>query len=313
MARERRPDLEAAPYKSPAYIGMQLMPGLTRMVKAGTYYYQDVYSETSVQTDRTLADAPTATSLTSSSGTWSMAELIKRYKIDQSEIEQLGGLDAAQAKGARAGKRLCMGRLETLIATAIWGSGATTANILNSLIKAVETAKWTVSDYTNGANKIALFGSRRNIDMVKRYAEVVDRMKYTGVLIRDIRDVRSISDEQLAAALDVDVVIGGPNTEWGMSGTYDQYLGVAALPDPATDPDEEIQLGRTFLMGVPNEAAAGNVFNVETFFSDDLISEVVDTRLWYSLEVLNTECLYLLSGIDELNASSTTTTTTTGA
>lgn len=312
MARERRPDLEAAPYKSPIYMGTTILPGWTRMVKAGTYYYADVLADADPQTDRTLASAPTATSITSSSAAWSMAELIKRYKIDQSEIEQLGGLAAAQAKGARAGKRSCMGRLETLIASAVWGSGATTANVLNSLVKAVQTAKYTVQDYTNGS-RVALFGSRRNIDRIKRYAEIIAKMVYTGVLVRDIRDVRSVSDEQLAACLDVDAVLAGPNTEWGVGGTYDEYLGVCALPDPATDPDEEVQLGRTFLMGVPNEAAAGNVFQVETFFSDDLISEVVDTRLWYSIEVMNVECLYLLNGVDELNASSTTTTTTTGA
>jgi len=310
MARERRPDLEAAEFKSPPFIGNFIMPRLVRQVKAGTYYYMDVLADADPQTDRTLASAPTATSITSSSSTWSMAELIKRYKIDQSEVEQLGGLAAAQAKGARAGKRSCMGRLETLIATAVWGSGATTANILNSLKKAVDVAKETVMDYADG--RVALFGAKRTIDRVKRYSEVIDRMKYTGVLPGSVRDVRSISDEQLAAALDVDVVLAGPTTQWaGSTSTYDEYLGVVVLPDPTVDMDEEVQFGRTLVMGVPNEAAAENVFQVESWFSDDLISEVVDTRLWYSIETLNVEALYILTGCDELNASSTTTTTTT--
>ena len=308
--RERRPELEAAPFKTPSFIGTTLMPGLTRMVKAGTYYYQDYLADATAQTDRTLASAPTATAIASSSATWAMAEAIKRYKIDQSEIEQLGGLPAAQAKGARAGKRSIMNYIETAIATAVWGSGASSMNILNSLKKAVETAKESVQDYADG--KVALFGARRTIDRVKRYAEVIARMSYTGVLVRDIRDVRSISDEQLAAALDVDMVLGGPTTQWvGGSSEYDQYLGVMVLPDPTVDQDEEVQFGRTLLMGVPNEAAADNVFQVETFFSDDLISEVVDTRAWYSIEVMNSECMYILTGADELNASSTTTTTTT--
>lgn len=310
MARERRADLEAAEFKAPPFIGNFIMPGMNRQVKAGTYYYMDVLADADPQTDRTLASAPTATAISSSSSTWSMSELIKRYKIDQSEIEQLGGLAAAQAKGARAGKRAVMGRLETLIATAVWGSGATTANVLNSVKKAVDTAKETVMDYADG--RVALFGAKATIDRVKRYAEVIDRMKYTGVLPGNVRDVRSISDEQLAAALDVDVVLPGPTSNWkGASSEYDQYLGVCVLPDATVDMDEEVQFGRTLLMGVPNEAAASNVFQVETWFSDDLISEVVDTRLWYSIEVLNVEALYILTGFDELNASSTTTTTTT--
>lgn len=309
MATVRRPDLEAQPFKAPEFIGPTLMPPLMRPVKSGTIYYQDYVADGTVQTDRTLATAPSATSLTSSSTTWTMAEKIMRYKADQSEIEQLGGLAAAQAKGARLGKRVVAGALETLVASATLGSGATSRNILNSLINAVNVAKEAILDY--GADgKVALFGGRKTVDRVKRYAEIIARMQFTGVLVRDIRDVRSISDDQLAAALDVDMVLAGPTGYWGSS--YDEKLGLIVLPNPAVDPDEEVQFGRTMMMPVPAEGNPGNYFKVETFFSDDLKSEVVDTTAWINAVTFNLETLYILTGCDELNASSTTTTTSTG-
>ena len=307
----RRPDLEAQAYKDPGFISMQLFPAMAKAVKAGTYYYQDVYSETLVQTDRTLASAPTAVAIASSSSTWSMAELIKRYKSDASEIEQLGGLDAAQAKGARAGKRLVMGRIEDLAITAIFGAAATysNANIMANFLAALDTAKETVQDYADG--RLAIFGAKRVIQRLKRYDEVVARMQFTGVLPSSIRDVRSVSDMQLAAALGVDVVLAGPTTPWlGTSSVYDGWLGVCVLPDATTDADEEIQLGRTFVMPVPSSENPGNIFTVETYYSDDLKSEVVDTTAWTSLEVMNKEACYILKGIDEGNTVTTSTTTT---
>jgi hypothetical protein len=284
-----------------------LMPALARQVKAGTVYFMDYDAGGSVQTDRTLATAPTANSMTSSSTTWTMAEKIYRAKIDQSEIEQLGGLDSAQMKAARVGKRAVMGAIETLVVTATMGSAATKYNILNSALKYIGIAKETVLDYAEG--RVALFGQRRTIERLKRYTEIATRMTFSGVIPRDMRDVRSISDEQLAAAVGVDVVLGGPAASWG--GTYDEYLGVIVLPDPNIDPDETYQFGRTMVLPVPAEGNVANIFKVESFFSDDLKSEVVDTTAWVNAVTFNAEALVILTGFDELNASSTTTTTST--
>ena len=306
---DRRPDLEAQSYKTPGFIGMRLFPALKRMVKAGTIYFQDIVSDGSAQTDRTLASAPTATAIASASTTWSMAEKIKRYKIDQSEIEQLGGLDNAQQKAARLGKRAVMGAVEALAIAATFGdqSNITTVDILDSFLKTLDVAKETIQDYADGT--LALFGARRIIGRLKRYDEVVERMKFTGVLPGSVRDVRSISDQQLAAALGVDEILAGPSTGYWLGGSnaYDGVLGLAVLPDPNTDPDEEIQIGRTLAMPVPVDGSADNIFQVETYYSDDLRSEVCDTVAWISLEVFNKEPIYLMTGIDEENAVTTTT------
>jgi len=312
---QRRPDLEALPYKNPGFLTPYIMPSFSRDVKAGTFNFDDILADGSAQTDRTLATAATAYAIASASSTFSMAEKIHRAKMDESEIEQLGGLDKAQAKAARKGKRTVMTAVETLTIAATFGDEANinSMDILTSFLAALDIAKEAISDYSDG--KIVVFGARKTVNILKRINEIVERMKFTGVLLGANRDVRSISDEQLAAAIDVDMVLAGPSTAsaagwFGASSAYAGWLGVMVLPDGNVDPDEEVQFGRMFEMPVGDDG--GNIFKCESYYSDDLKSEVVDTVAWVSAEVMNKECCFILKGIDEENTT-TTTTTTTGA
>jgi hypothetical protein len=303
--RTRRPDLEALPFKSPGFIAGQLFPFFTTAQKTGTLYFDDIVSDGTAETTRSLAAAATASRIDSASTSFTCAEIIKRYKIDDSEILLRGGLDAAQAKMARHGKRAIMDYLEAKAVAATFGDIASISNrdILTSFLQALDVAKEAVQDYGDG--KVAVFGAQSVISRLKRYDEVVDRMKHTGVLVRDIRDVRSISNEQLAAALDVDMILPGPSTPWlGSDSAYDGYVGVCLLPDENVDPDEAVQLGRTIVY------EEDGLYRVETYYSDDLISEVCDTRVWANMLALNKECCYILRGVDEGNANTTTTTTT---
>jgi len=302
---DRRPDLEALPYKRPPFIWRSLFPGLKRLVKAGRLYFRDIVSDGSAQTDRTLGEAPTAARIDSANTTWALAEKIIRRKIDGSEIEQLGGLAAAQQVMARVCKRAVGGTIESLAIAATFGDtdNITNADIGSSFLAALDTGKEAIEDYADG--RIALFGSRKVVNRLKRYNEVVERMKFTGVLVRDIRDVRNISDEQLAAAIGVDTVLAGPSSTsywFGAESAYDGYLGLAVLPDPDVTPLEEVQLGRVLYMPIPAEGDPDNAFQVETYYSDDLKSEVLDCTAWVALEALNKECCYIFTGVDEENA-----------
>lgn len=301
--RQRRPDLEALPYKNPGFIADELFPSLEKGGKTGTLYYDDIVADGSAQTDRTLGTAATATRIDSANTSFTAGEKIKRYKIDESEIELRGGLDAAQAKMARKGKRAVAGARETLAIAATFGDEANIASrdILGSFLSALDIAKETVQDYADG--KLAVFGAQRILSRLKRLDEVVERMTFTGILPGAVRDVRSISWDQLAAALAVDVILPGPSTPWlGTSSAYDGYVGVCVLPNKEVEPDEEVQLGRTVTYD------DGGPFKVETYYSDDLISEVCDVRSWINLIALNKECCYILKGLDEENANTTTTT-----
>jgi hypothetical protein len=304
MSTTIRPDLAAQPFKAPNFIAGTIFPPLTKSVKTGTLYYQDITADQSAQTDRTLATAPTAYAIASSSTTFTCAEKIHRAKVDGSEIEQLGGLANAQAKAARRGKRSVMKAIEDLAVTATFGNASITdRDILASLDNAVKLAKEVVQDYADG--RLAVFGARRTIDIVKRYTEITGRMIYTGMIPAErAKDVRNITDDILAGALGVDVVLAGPSTEWlGNGSAYAGYLGVCVLPDPATEPDEEIQFGRTCIMDVDG---SGGMFEVTSFYSDDLKSEVVDTRSWMNIVQFNLEACYILKGCDESNTVQTT-------
>lgn len=308
----KRPDLEAAPFKEPMLIHKYLFPYYNREVKAGTLYYQDIVTDATIGTaitNRTLGDAPTAVRIDSASTTWALTEKIKRIKVDRSEIDQLGGLLPAQMKAARAGKRVVGNDLEAAAIAATFGDAANLAgevDILTTFLGASDTAKETIMD--NAYGQVAMFGAYKVTNRLKRYDEVVERMKFTGVLLGNVRDVRSVSDDQLAAAIGVDMVLSAPSTAsasgWlGASSAYDGYLGLAVLPDPSVDPDEDIQFGRTLSF---NAGTNGELFEVESYYSDDLRSEVVDVTAWTNLIALNKECAYVLKGIDEENTVTTT-------
>jgi hypothetical protein len=299
-----RPDLAALPFKSPGFVAETLLPPVLKNVKAGTLFYQDIVADQAAQTNRTLASAPTAYAIASASTTYTLAEKIHRAKVDASEIEQLGGLAAAQAKAARRGKRSVMKAVEDLVVAATFGDATIQhRDILSSFLNAVALAKEVIQDNADG--RVALFGARRVVDRLKRYSEITGKMIYTGMLPAErAKDVRNITDDILAGVIGVDVVLAGPTTEWlGGGSAYDGYLGLAILPDPNVEQDEEVQFGRTFCMNVDG---AGGLFEVTSFYSDDLISEVVDTRAWVNVLTFNKEACYILQGVDEANTVVTT-------
>jgi len=305
MSEDRRPDLEALPYKNPGFIAEALLPPFIVKQKVGTVYFNDIVADQAAQTDRTLGEAPTAYRLSTAKSSFDLDadEKIHRAKIDRSDIAMLGGLDRAQQKGARRGTRAVMKAIEDAAVTAIFGgSNFSSRDILTSFLNAFGIAKETVGDYADG--KIALFGARRVIDRLKRYSEITARMIYTGMINNaQAKDVRNISDDILAGAIGADLVLAGPSTEWlGSGSAYDGWLGVAVLPDGITDPDEEVQLGRHVKFLLEDEGS----FLCEAFYSKELKSEVVDTTIWAEALLMNKECCYILKGIDESNTVQTT-------
>lgn len=311
MATRRR-DLEALPFKAPPYIGARLMPYFTVGQKTGTIYFDDIVADATAQTDRTLGTAPTAVRIDSANSSFTVTEKIKRYKIDESEIELRGGLAAAQAKMSRKGKRSVLGRYEETVIASTFGdeSNINSQDILASFLQALDVAVETILDYSDGTGIVALFGAHRVIQRLKRYDEVVEKMKFTGVLANGVNDVRAISNNHLASALDIDLILNGPTstTYWlGGSSAYDGWLGLMVIPESAEnamDPDEQTQFGRQVTMPI-GDGDGG--FKVETYYSDDLKSEVCDTTGWQIPFVMNKELCYILKGIDEENTVTTTT------
>jgi len=306
---QRREDLEQMEFRYPRAIGDRCMPPMLVNMKVGDYGYADVNADTTAQTSRTVGAAPTAQTIASANTSFTAVEVIDRVNAGESEIALHGGLESWLGVGSRIVKRNVSNFIEAAQAAAVLGSSATEANILNDLIGTAETAAETVADYAEGT--IALVGSKRVINRVKKYAEVTDRMIYTGIAPgANVRDVRNISDDQLAATLGVDTVLPGPLAAWyTASANYQERLAIIVLPDPNASPLEGVQYGRTVRYQVsPGNA---NTFELLHHYDDNLIADVLTCRSWFVVAELNSEALYILNGCDALNASSTTTTTTT--
>lgn len=310
----RRQDLEKAPFAVPGYLQNVVMPALSRAERVGTLYYTDVQTDLTADTSRTLGSAPAAKALASAYTTWDMSgvssgyENIGRMQIDDSVKREFGGLVPAELVGARVAKRMVSHQIETAVAAHVLnGSGTVRWDILNDMLGTIERAATRVRDYAEG--RVAFVTSATIFSRVKRYAEIIARFGLTGVLPASIKDVRGLSAAQLAAALNVDEVLIGRDTEWyTASATYQDRGAVMVLPEPGVDPIETVQFGRTVTCPVGDQGDM-DVFLCESYRDDNLLADIVQARGFAITKLLNPEALVIISGMDALNTVSTSTTT----
>jgi len=301
--RIRRPDLEELPVaQRPFYVTERILPLLPKAVRQGTLYYSELQSDVSAESDRTAGEAPNENTISDAKTTFDLEneEYIDREKIPDCEIAGLGGLDAAQMKAARKGKRAVGNSIEKLTAANILDNGnATYTDIGSSLIRTLGQRRDVLLDL-EGVNSIALVISSRLFHLIKTYEEIQEAMAYTGVPITSLRDVRGVRPNQVAATLGVDEIIVANNTQWYTeSATYQDRAALVALPDGNVEPDEVVQLGRTLWFSpsgiVP---AAEELYEVHTWFSSEKVSEMCDVRAYAEQHMLNDELIEGLSGID---------------
>jgi hypothetical protein len=279
-----------------------IFPMLPRAMRQGTLYYQDLQAAVTAQTGRTPGTAPTTNLIADAKTTYNLEndELIDREEVPDGDIAGLGGLDAAQQVAARRGKRAVGNAIEDLTVANVLGNGSVTyTDIGSSFVAAAQLGFDVLADYA-GDGPIALVLSSRLFSLVKRYEEVVDRFKFTGVLPAPSRDVRNISRDQLAAALGVDLVLVGNNEQWyTQSATYQDRAALVKLPTDGVDPNEVPQVGRTVWFSATGAVPSGDeLFECHTWFSDTELSEMVDVRAYAEQHVLNVEHIYGLDGVD---------------
>ena len=298
--RTVRPDLAAVdPISSTTnptpYLCDLIFPVLNRAGKAGTLYYQSVDSDVSAQTGRTLGAAPTATTLANVSTTFSAAEAIKRVLVPDDEINLMGGLQRAQEKAARIGKRSIMRAKENALVSILSAGAGASADILTSVAQRVDIAIDAIQRVEGEAVLVLGWSTFRRLC---RYSEITNTLLRTGITAQDPRDVRNVSAGALASVLGLSRVMIGHDAHWTAGTAY-----VLKMPTAAAEPDEMPQIGRT-VQYLPD---GDQPFLCESYFDDNLISEAVDTRVWYIQKLLNASGVYKLTGIDEGNAVVTTT------
>lgn len=301
--RTRRPDLEMLPVaQRPGFLTGQIFPLLPRAQRQGTLYFSDIQSDVSAQTGRVAGTAPTTNLIADAQTTYNLEndEFIDREEIPDGDIAGLGGLDSAQQVGARRGKRAVGNAVEDLTAANILANGsATYTDIGTSYVGAVADAFDSLQDYP-GDGMVVLVTSSKLFNLVKRYTDVIDRMKYTGVIPASANVVRNLSAEQLAIALGVDGVLIGNNTQWyDQSATYQDRQALVKIPMASVDPIEDVQVGRTcWFSPTGSMPAEGELYEVHTWFSDEQLSEMVDVRAYAEQKVLNVELIAGLDGVD---------------
>jgi len=300
--RKPRPDLAALEYARPAYITDRIFPLLPRAMRQGTLYFQDLQADVSAQTGRTAGTAPTTNLVADANTTYNLEndELIDREEIPDGDIAGLGGLYAAQQVGARIGKRAVGNAIEDLTAANVLANGSVTyTDIASSFVAAVQLGYDVLVDLA-GDGPIALVLSNRLFSLVKRYEEVVDRFKFTGVIPAPSNVVRNVSTEQLAMALGVDLVLPGNNEQWyTQSATYQDRAALVKLPQDGVDPNEVPQVGRTLWFSATGATPGGDeLFECHSWYSDAELSEMVDVRAYAEQHVLNVEHIYGLDNVD---------------
>ena len=299
--RTRRPDLEALPYKAPGYLTPVIFPMLPKAMRQGTVYYSDYITDISAQTGRTAGAAPTENTISDAQTTFNLEndEFIDREKIPDGDIAGLGGLDRAQQKAARKGKRAVGESIEDLTAANVLANGSVTyTDVGTDIFSAVDLGINTLVDRSEG--QVALVLASRIFQTIRSSTDMINRMKFTGVPATQLRDVRGIGPDQVAAALGVDRVLVGPNTAWyDQSATYRDRAALVVLPDASMDPDEIVQVGRTLWFSADgNVPTAEAMFEIHTWYSEDKLSEMCDVRAYAEQKVFNVELIYGLDGVD---------------
>lgn len=294
-----RPDLAAVDVHSSTtnptpYLCDLILPPLNRAQKVGNQYYVSVDNDVAAQTGRTLGAAPTATTLASASDTFSCAEAIKRVLVPDDEIALMGGLQRAQEKAARIGKRSIMRAKENAVVTLLNSAAGATADILTSVRQRIDIALDAVQRVSGEAVLVCGWTTYRRLT---RYSEITDALLRTGIMGQDPRDVRNVNPGTLASVLGFERILIGDDDHWTAGTAY-----VLKMPNAAAEPDEVPQIGRT-LQYLPD---GDQPFLCESYYDSNLISEVVDVRVWYDQEIYNAAGIYELTGIDEGNAITTT-------
>jgi hypothetical protein len=281
--REERSDLAYAEYSNPEYLHEAIAPTFKVAQTSGTMYYQPVNADTAAITGRQSLGAITPTAAASASRPFTASEILKRAEMGVSEVEQCyADLLRAQLALARIGKRSVDGAIETALATALIGGEVNEdVSASNSIPEDVEALAYELFDIAPGG--VGLILPAPVFSRLKANANILERMKATGVAIGEGGDPRKITEAQMAAIMGVSRVFIANTRIWTpvAAGTG----ALVALPNGELSPREEVQFARTVVYDTGEED--GFPFTCESWFDNQNLGHAVDTRANAQVLVLN--------------------------
>ena len=310
----RREDLEALETNPViGFIGNRIYPVVNVMEKTGTIYYRTLTTDSAAQTSRTVGTAPSANYLTDSSTTFTAQDYFKRYNVDRDEVKQMGGIESADKLGATASKRSVQRAVETAVAAAtLANASATVYDIEASLITRAGIGMEAIRRYPG---RTAFVCSALIFGRIMRLTEIVNRFSLASAVLGGADAVDIIQRKPaalrmaLSSILGVDEVLVGDDDQWyDASGTYQTRAALVKLPDPEPFSHKLDPVYGKMFQYLPD---GQQPYVIESFYDEDVKSNVYDATEWMDLKDFNVDALYILDGIDESNTIVTSTTTTT--
>jgi len=220
--------------------------------------------------------------------------------LPDSEIEQYGSLEIGEKVAAKVAKKSVLDAIEGAIHTAVMGQTVYetyTATTICAKVRKAVTAVKSIS------GKTAAVMSQTTYATICEYADITDRLSYSGVLDEDGKVVRGMYPEVIASVLGVDLVLIG-NDIW----TTNDKIAVCKIPDGGElEYRMRPELGRCYVYYTD-----GSPYRMESFYHADRKGHVVDCSTWYSLETFNSTAIRVLE-VDTANSSSSSSTSSSSS
>jgi len=294
-----RADLAALDVNLPeGYIGTAMYPVVPVTEKAGSVAYATVKADSTAQTGRVAGAAPTATQIANSATTWSAAEIIDRAAITPDEVKQMGGIDKADAVGAKWAMRQVLKARELLIAAKILGTADDSFDPAK-LRTDMQTARQALRLYPGrtvlAASTYVLNAMVQNIAATATIGDAFARI-VTGVNAAEAAMGLSFEawKRGLAMFLGVDDVLAGDDAVWNSS-TYAGKFAIVKV-DNTNDPLSHKYMpviGKTFTF-LPD---GGSGWEVQSVGDRTLINNFYDAKQWVNVVELNAAAVYVFDGV----------------
>ena len=246
----RRADLESIPVSFPdPFLIEKLAPYFVRGQNGGTLYFQELRNAPSAQVGRNtaaLADINSTVIAASTTG-FSLSEIRSRISMSYDQIRGYLNQESADIAMARMAKRAFYLAIEKECAKALLHS-ANPVNGISSPIDTIDAEIAKLRDKAYGTGKLAITMSHSVFAALKKNADIINRMKATGVIV-DGLSPRYVSAEQLAAVFGADECLVGADVSWkhGVDAADRGNVGISLLPTAEVDCAEEPQWARMLI------------------------------------------------------------------
>lgn len=283
--RGKRADLSALPVNAPTeYIGGLVYPVLTSTQKSGTAYFSTLTADSAAQTNRSAGSAPTQTVIAPSSDTFTATECIKRYFVSRDEVVQMGGVEISDKLGGTAAKRSVLRAIETAQAAALFSTARynAAADIHSSIIDGIGAAAESIKRY---GGRTAFVCSTTVYRWLVAQTEIKDKMgfSFAGGNLNDVLSLnQNIFKAMLQGIFAFDAVLVADDNHWKIEHKEDA-AAIVKLPDPAEFSHKlDPVLGKTVVYTGEN-----GIYDLESFYSDDLKGNVYDATSYYNVLEMN--------------------------